>query len=62
MYKEWAQNCCYTRQVDDQLFHQIKMLTTKLKTLNYPVEIKRWTKEGEESATIAVFAAQTSFD
>jgi hypothetical protein len=44
------------------LFHQIKKLTIKLKRLNYPVEIKRWTKEGEESTTTAVFAAQTSFD
>jgi hypothetical protein len=36
------------------------LLTIKLKRLNYPVEIKRWTKEGEESTTTAVFAAETS--
>ena len=38
------------------------MLTIKLKRLIYPVQIKRWTKEGEESTTTAVFAAETSFD
>jgi hypothetical protein len=33
------------------------MLTIILKRLNYPVQIKRWTKEGEERATTAIFAA-----
>jgi hypothetical protein len=38
------------------------MLTIKLKRLNYPLKIKRWTDEGEESTATAIFAALESFN
>lgn len=38
-------------------FSKSKMLTIILNRLNYPVQIKKLTKEGEESAKTAIFAA-----